>query len=222
MLIKWLIKFYVNSISGLSSSQIVGHISYVQIRDHLLPYKEVIGQVMLNFSPRTKLVVTKTNTIDNKFRNLDLEILAGDPSLGFDVTVKENTCSFKLDFSKVYWNPRLSTEHERIVDLVKRGDIVFDVFAGVGPFAIPLGNIRIDQRFSFFFTGRGSILNKHFRWQFWCVILGSVVCAVVGILWVQLGCLESQNDNRLFHCNLIFRQERPSDKEESNSYHSLC
>jgi len=124
---------------GLSSSQIVGHISYVQVRDHLLPYKEVIGQVMLNFSPRTKLVVTKTNTIDNKFRNLDLEILAGDPSLGFDVTVRENACSFKLDFSKVYWNPRLSTEHERIVDLVKRGDIVFDVFAGVGPFAIPLG-----------------------------------------------------------------------------------
>ena len=144
VLIKWLIKFYVNSISGLSSSQIVGHISYVQIRDHLLPYKEVIGQIMLNFSPRTKLVVTKTNTIDNKFRNLDLEILAGDPSFGFDVTVKENTCSFKLDFSKVYWNPRLSTEHERIVDLVKRGDIVFDVFAGVGPFAIPLGNTRID------------------------------------------------------------------------------
>ena len=65
----------INSISGLSSSQIVGHISYVQIRDHLLPYKEVIGQIMLNFSARTKLVVTKTNTIDNKFRNLDLEFL---------------------------------------------------------------------------------------------------------------------------------------------------
>ena len=111
----------------------------MNLRDELLPYKEVIGQIMLNFLPRTKLVVTKTNTIENKFRNLDLEVLAGDPSLGFDVTVKENGCAFKLDFSKVYWNPRLSTEHERIVNLVKRGDVVFDVFAGVGPFAIPIG-----------------------------------------------------------------------------------
>merc|ERR1719266_956787 len=124
---------------SLSSLQIVGHISYVNLRDELLPYKEVIGQIMLNFLPRTKLVVTKTNTIENKFRNLDLEVLAGDESLGYEVTVKENGCTFKLDFSKVYWNPRLGTEHQRIVDLVKSGDIVFDVFAGVGPFAIPLG-----------------------------------------------------------------------------------
>ena len=93
---------------------------------------------MANFVNRTKLVVTKTNTIENKFRNLDLEIIAGDPNLGFEVIVKENGVNFKLDFSKVYWNPRLSTEHERIVDLVQKGDVVFDVFAGIGPFAIPI------------------------------------------------------------------------------------
>jgi len=64
--------------------------------------------------------------------------LAGDPDLGFEVTVKENDCKFNLDFSKVYWNPRLSTEHDRIVNIVERGDIVFDVFAGIGPFSLPI------------------------------------------------------------------------------------
>jgi len=31
----------------------------------------------------------------------------------------------------------LATEHQRLVELVKPGDVLFDVFAGVGPFAIP-------------------------------------------------------------------------------------
>lgn len=55
--------------------------------------------------------------------------------------VKENGVSFEFDFSRVYWNPRLSTEHQRVVQLVKRGDTVFDVFAGVGPFAIPAARL---------------------------------------------------------------------------------
>lgn len=44
--------------------------------------------------------------------------------------------SYEFDFSRVYWNPRLSTEHERVVSLLHRGDVVFDVFAGVGPFSV--------------------------------------------------------------------------------------
>lgn len=51
--------------------------------------------------------------------------------------VRENGVTYEFDFSRVYWNPRLSTEHERVVALLKRGDTVLDVFAGVGPFAIP-------------------------------------------------------------------------------------
>ena len=52
-------------------------------------------------------------------------------------TVKENDCSFTFDFSKVYWNSRLHTEHARVIKELKRTDTVLDVFAGVGPFAVP-------------------------------------------------------------------------------------
>ena len=55
----------------------------------------------------------------------------------FVVSVRENGTNFMFDFSKVYWNPRLVNEHQKIVDLLRVGDILFDVFAGVGPFSVP-------------------------------------------------------------------------------------
>ncbi len=64
-----------------------------------------------------------------------MDVLAGRDNM--ITTVKENGCTFTFDFSKVYWNSRLHTEHMRIIDILKPGDTVLDVFAGVGPFAIP-------------------------------------------------------------------------------------
>lgn len=49
----------------------------------------------------------------------------------------ESNCKFTFDFSKVYWNSRLHTEHGRLVDKFHREDVIADVFAGVGPFALP-------------------------------------------------------------------------------------
>lgn len=64
-----------------------------------------------------------------------MEVLAGESDLV--ATIAENGCTFSFDFSKVYWNSRLHSEHQRIVDLMRSNDIILDVFAGVGPFAIP-------------------------------------------------------------------------------------
>lgn len=49
----------------------------------------------------------------------------------------ESNCTFRFDFSQVYWNSRLHTEHARLVDTFKPEDTVADVFAGIGPFAVP-------------------------------------------------------------------------------------
>lgn len=49
----------------------------------------------------------------------------------------ESDCRFTFDFSQVYWNSRLHTEHDRLVQLFNPIDVVADVFAGVGPFAVP-------------------------------------------------------------------------------------
>ncbi|NXR08804.1 TRM5 methyltransferase, partial [Semnornis frantzii] len=113
----------------------VGHIAHLNLRDHQLPYRYLIGQVIIDKNPGITCAVNKTSIIDSTYRNFQMEVLAGESNL---VTkVKENSIAYELDFSKVYWNPRLSTEHGRIIELLKPGDVLFDVFAGVGPFAIP-------------------------------------------------------------------------------------
>ncbi|XP_059209797.1 tRNA (guanine(37)-N1)-methyltransferase isoform X2 [Centropristis striata] len=113
----------------------VGHIAHMNLREHQLPYKNLIGQVIMDKNPGVTCVVNKTNTIDSTYRNFKMEVMAGEENMV--AKVKENGVTYEFDFSRVYWNPRLSTEHQRVVELVNRGDTVFDVFAGVGPFAIP-------------------------------------------------------------------------------------
>lgn len=124
-----------NSDVGGAGFSIVGHILHLNLRSHLDPFKKIIGQILLDKLKNVKLVVNKTSQIQSEYRNFNFEILAGDAET--IVKVREHGCLFELDFAQVYWNPRLATEHNRITLLLKPESVLFDVFAGVGPFAIP-------------------------------------------------------------------------------------
>lgn len=124
------------NIENVSSFSQIGHIVHVNLKEEVTPFKHIVGQVLLDKVANCKSVVNKVNNINTVYRNFELELLAGEDQ--FLVVVKENGATFEFDFSKVYWNPRLATEHERLVKMIKKGDVVYDVFAGVGPFSIPL------------------------------------------------------------------------------------
>lgn len=121
---------------GLAGYSRIGHIVHLNLREHLTPYKLLIGQVLLDKCANCKTVVNKTQTIDNTYRNFQMELLCGEDN--YLVQVKEHGIPFEFDFSSVYWNPRLSSEHDRIVKKLKAGDVLYDVCAGVGPFSIPI------------------------------------------------------------------------------------
>lgn len=52
---------------------------------------------------------------------------------------KENGCLFKLDLAKVMWSKGNNNERLRIAKLVRDGETVIDMFAGIGYFSIPIG-----------------------------------------------------------------------------------
>ncbi|KAI0033995.1 Met-10+ like-protein-domain-containing protein [Vararia minispora EC-137] len=113
----------------------VGHLAHLNLNDEYLPYKHVIGQVIMDKNKSIRTVVNKLNSIDTKFRFFKMELIAGEPN--YVVQHSELDCRFIFDFTQVYWNSRLSAEHERLVSLFRPTEVVADVFAGVGPFALP-------------------------------------------------------------------------------------
>jgi len=75
---------------GLTSYSRIGHIAHLNLRDHLLPYKQLIGQVLRDKLPNCRTVVNKASSIDNTYRNFQLELICGDPE--YQVETKENGC----------------------------------------------------------------------------------------------------------------------------------
>lgn len=118
-----------------SAFEQVGHLIHLNLRDELLPYKYVIGQVLLDKIPTCKTVVNKVGKIDTVFRTFDMELLAGEDNTV--VTLKEENCIFEFDYRKVYWNSRLQHEHARLVSTFAKTDVVADMFCGIGPFVLP-------------------------------------------------------------------------------------
>lgn len=87
-------------------------------------------------------VVNKVDDVgsESEFRTFPMEVLAGKDDMS--VEVQSEHVKFKFNFATVYWNTKLSTEHERVVRLIRSGQAVCDVMAGVGPFALPAAKAR--------------------------------------------------------------------------------
>lgn len=119
-----------------SSFETIGHIAHLNLREEHAPYKKLIGEVMLDkLGPRIRSVVNKLQSTGGPYRTFKMEVLAGESDM--ETTVKESGCTFKLNFADVYWNSRLETEHRRIVQSLKKDDILADAFCGIGPFTVP-------------------------------------------------------------------------------------
>ncbi|TYI42230.1 hypothetical protein ES332_A01G083600v1 [Gossypium tomentosum] len=148
-----------------SAFETVGHIAHLNLKDEHLTYKNVIAKVVLDKNkPKIQTVVNKIDVIQNDYRTMQLEVLAGNHSLV--TTVVENGLRFRVDLAKVYWNSRLATERLRLLCGFNRNDVICDVFSGVGPIAVSAAKIvkRVYANdlnpFAVEYLERNSVLNK--------------------------------------------------------------
>ncbi len=108
--------------------------------DSLRPLAEKI----LEMVPHVKSVWCAVGEVSGEYRVREYVHLAGEKRS--ETIYKELGCLFKLDIRKVYVSPRLNYEHRRVMMQVSSGEVVVNMFAGVGLFSIIIAKHRSPRK----------------------------------------------------------------------------
>jgi tRNA (guanine37-N1)-methyltransferase len=158
------------------SADIVGDLAIVEVPPELEPHKNILGEAILKIHKNVKTVLAKAGAVSGTFRLREFTVIAGERKT---ITVhKEHGCQYYVDVAKAYFSPRLSHEHKRVASLVKEGETVVDLFAGVGPFSVLIAKIHKSVKVyavdanpdAIEFLGRNARLNR----------VESEVCPILG------------------------------------------
>jgi tRNA (guanine37-N1)-methyltransferase len=117
-----------------SAFDIIGSIIIIKIPDSLNLKKQIIADTILMNIKSAKSVFAQTSAVQGDYRIRRLEHLAGDNSVITEY--KEHGCRFKVDVTKTYFSPRLSTERMRVSKMITDNEIITNMFAGVGTYSI--------------------------------------------------------------------------------------
>ncbi len=122
------------------SFDMIGDLIVVEIPEELIDYEKLIGETILKLHQSIVSVFKKIEPVKGDYRLRNLSLVAGKSST--HTIHKENKCIYELDIEKVYFSPRLVTEHSRVCNLVKDGELILDMFAGIGPFTVLIAKHR--------------------------------------------------------------------------------
>ena len=131
-------KLTEEQISNLKASyDIIGDIAVMNSMSKGMKNKEkLVAKTIMELNNHIKTVVKKIGPTSGVERIRKVRVVLGEKRT--DTTYIENGCRFRLDINKTYFSPRLGYERLRVIEQVKKNEIVYDLFAGIGPFAIPI------------------------------------------------------------------------------------
>jgi tRNA (guanine37-N1)-methyltransferase len=122
-----------------SSYDSLGSIALVKMAEEVAPYAAQIGKAIIATQKSIKTVCVDSGVTD-EFRTRRIKVVAGEKTT--ETTHKEFGIVFKMDVAKVFFSPRLSTEREIVARQVQPGEVVIDMFAGIGPFSIMIAKTK--------------------------------------------------------------------------------
>ncbi len=118
-----------------SRIEIIGDIAVIRKPPDIdLEDMKAIGEEILKEIPYVKSVWCAVSEVKGTYRLRNYVHLAGEHRS--ETVYVEHGCKFKLDITKVYISPALNYEHKRIAEMVKPGEIIVNMFAGIGIFSI--------------------------------------------------------------------------------------
>ncbi len=119
-----------------SRAKLIGGVALLRLRPEIYGFRREIGELVLGFyRPRVKAVYLLRG-VEGVERKPTLEFLAGDPLK--EVVHREHGCAFKFDLTRLMFCLGNSFERLRMAALTRRGEIIVDMFAGIGQFTIPM------------------------------------------------------------------------------------
>ncbi len=127
-----------------SGFQRIGSIAILNLPRDLKPYEKGIAELILKSFSYVRTVCSRTGTIKGELRKPSVRVIAGEKNTL--TTHKENGCVFRIDVSRVMFSKGNLAERGRLPGIVKDGEIVVDMFAGIGYFTIPIAKLASPKK----------------------------------------------------------------------------
>ena len=122
-----------------SSFDIVGEAALIQLPPEAEPYGRLVADAIMKVARNVKGVYA-VGPVSGEFRVRPVKLIGGE-DVG-EVVHREYGVRVKVDLRRAYYNPSLAEEHRRVAELVKDGEVVADLFCGVGPFTLHIITLR--------------------------------------------------------------------------------
>lgn len=122
-----------------SSYDVLGSIALVKMPEEVGPYAKQVGKAIMTVQKSVRTVCVDEG-VKEEYRTRDVRVVAGEEVT--EAVHREYGLVFRMDVAKVFFSPRLATERDIVAKQVQPGEVVIDMFAGIGPFSIMIAKSR--------------------------------------------------------------------------------
>ena len=126
------------------SYDIIGDIAIIRIPEALKHRSKAIAEAIIQTQRRVRTVLHQASPVSGDLRLRKLKWVAGEKKT--ETVHKEHGCLFKVDLKTCYFSPRLSHERMRISQQVQTGEVIVNMFSGVGCYSIIIAKHSAAQK----------------------------------------------------------------------------